>query len=335
MRTSCRRHQGRSWRSQKQHQVVAPLHFFSSTSDDEQPPEDSSTIIQGPSLLTMTGVHRPSPSLFYLPGLRSLPFWTAPESDGKHSSQNRQHRIAFNDSTVTAAVEFVESNFESIRAEYFSSVLGQGIDTDPHNNNVRKPLEPDYDVASKGGEHADDALHSGAWDWHSYILNGEKNERFKERCPKTAAVIDELDREKMLFRTPFSFCFFSTLHGNSSIQAHSGPMNLRLRMHLPLVVPPSDSSSSTDGKEQTNHLARPTTGIKVADQARQWREGKALVLDDSYVHEVWNDNESARVLLLLDLWHPDVRREEREKIEAMFVYAKEKGWIGNKRPNNN
>lgn len=313
---------------QKQQQVVAAqLNFSSSTSNDEQPPEDSSTIIQGPSLLTMTGVHRPSPSLFYLPGLRSLPFWTAPESDG---NQNRQHRIAFNDSTVTAAVEFAESNFESIRAEYFSSVLGQGVGADPHSNNVRKPLEPDYDVASKGGEHADDALHSGNWDWHSYILNGEKNERFKERCPKTAAVIDELDKEGMLFRTPFSFCFFSTLHGNSSIQAHSGPMNLRLRMHLPLVVPSDDSSSSTDGKEQTNHRARPTTGIKVADQARQWREGRALVLDDSYVHEVWNDNESARVLLLLDLWHPDVRREEREKIEAMFVYAKEKGWIGNK-----
>jgi hypothetical protein len=35
-------------------------------------------------------------------------------------------------------------------------------------------------------------------------------------------------------------------------------------MHLPLVVPSDDLLSSTDGKEQTNHRARPTTGIKVA-----------------------------------------------------------------------
>ena len=45
---------------------------------------------------------------------------------------------------------------------------------------------------------------------------------------------------------------------------------------------------------------RPTTGIKIADQTREWHEGSALVLDDSYVHEVWNDAEEPRVLLLLD-----------------------------------
>jgi hypothetical protein len=271
----------------------------------------------------MTGVHRPSPSLFHLPGLRSLPFWTAPES------QNRKHRVAFNDPTVTAAVEYVESNFESIRAEYFASVLGQGNETDLDSGKVLKPLEPDYDVASKGGEHADDALHSGNWDWHSYVLNGNKNERFKERCPKTAEVIDTLDREGLLFGTPFGFCFFSTLHGNSSIQAHSGPMNLRLRMHLPLVVPKKDESASLPGGDnQQNIPSRPTTGIRVADQMREWHEGKAIILDDSYVHEVWNNAHEPRVLLLLDLWHPDVRLEEKQKISTMFSYAREKGWIG-------
>ena len=55
-----------------------------------------------------------------------------------------------------------------------------------------KPLEPDYDVATQGGEHAEDALHSGTWDWHSYILNGVRNEKFKERCPKTAQVVDDV-----------------------------------------------------------------------------------------------------------------------------------------------
>ena len=305
---------------QRQQRVVMASHFFSSSSSDEPLPEDSATIINGPSLLTLTGVHRPNPSIFYLPGLRSLPFWTAPES-GHQSSQNRKHRIAFNDPTVTAAVEFVESNFESIRNEYFSSVLGQGIETASNSNNVRNPLEPDYDVASKGGEHADDALHSGTWDWHSYVLRGVKNERFRERCPKTAEVIDSLDKEGMLFGTPFSFCFFSTLHGNSSIQAHSGPMNLRLRMHLPLIVPKSSSN-------QERNNSKPTTGITVADQMREWNEGKALVLDDSYVHEVWNASKDPRVLLLLDLWHPDVRAEERQKIKRMFSFAEEKGWIG-------
>ena len=46
--------------------------------------------------------------------------------------------------------------------------------------------------ATRGGEHADDALHSGSWDWHSYILNGVRNERFREKCPKTAQVVDDV-----------------------------------------------------------------------------------------------------------------------------------------------
>ena len=71
-------------------------------------------------------------------------------------------------------------------------MLGQGRGTDPHSDSVSKPLEPDYDVSRKDGEHAEDALHRGSWDWHSYILNGVKNDVFKERCPKTAAVVDDV-----------------------------------------------------------------------------------------------------------------------------------------------
>ena len=146
---------------------------FSSESE-QQPPDDSATIIQGPSLLASTGVHRSSPSMFHLPGLRSLPFWTAPGPSVDTSSSQRRHRIAFNDPMITAAVQHVESTYDDIRSEYFNAVLGQGNDTNPRINNISKPLEPDYDVASKGGEHAEDALHSGTWDWHSYDVSAER-----------------------------------------------------------------------------------------------------------------------------------------------------------------
>lgn len=108
-------------------------------------------------------------------------------------------------------------------------------------------------------------------------------------------------------------------------------------MHLPLVVPQSNNSNIPDSGSSSNPANtttqqqshdRPATGIRVADQIREWHEGSALVLDDSYVHEVWNDTEESRVLLLLDLWHPDVRLEERERIMNMFDYARGQGWIG-------
>ena len=51
---------------------------------------------------------------------------------------------------VTAAVQHVESNYDAIRSEYFSAVLGQGRDTNLDDGSALKPLEPDYDVATKG-----------------------------------------------------------------------------------------------------------------------------------------------------------------------------------------
>ena len=163
----------------------------SSPSDSEEPPANSATVLQGPSLLSSTGVHRPSPSLFHLPGLRSLPFWTSPVNTSDEKQHQRRHRIAFNDPLITHAVEHIETNFNDIKAEYFDAVLGQSNVIDP-DKGVAKPLEPDYDTATKGGEHADDALHTGSWDWHSYIQNGVKNEEFKVRCPKTAQVVDDV-----------------------------------------------------------------------------------------------------------------------------------------------
>ena len=46
------------------------------------------------------------------------------------------------------------------------------------------------------------------------------------------------------------------------------------------------------------------------------------MLDDSFEHEVWNDTPHARVLLLVDLWHPDVAAVEREEIRQMFGEAR-------------
>ena len=128
--------------------------------------------------------------------------------------------------------------------------------------------------------------------------------------------------------TPFSFSFFSTLHAQSVIAPHSGPSNLRLRCHLPLIVPkaggtaggkeggsrplpggasssfPSSSSPLVDEYESLEDIqAAVPCGICIGDQVRAWEEGKCLVFDDAYEHSVWNRTEEERVLLLVDFWH--------------------------------
>ena len=206
-------------------------------------------------------------------------------------------------STVTSIVKHLEENYETIRDEYMSAVMGMGRTTDMSSSKpqVSKPLAPDYDMNKKGAEHASDKLHVGHWDWHSYVLNGEVQPKFESACPKTAAIIGELSDHLFYGNTadshnPFGFTFFSTLHGKSYIKPHTGPMNLRLRIHLPLIVP-SDTKPDAFSKHPKTKC-----GLRVGDQIRTWKEGKAVVLDDSYEHEVWNETKDVRVLLLLDIW---------------------------------
>lgn len=318
---------------------------ISSSNQSGNGDETTATIVQGPSLLTNTGRARPSPSLFFLPGLRSIPFWTSPHSRSSPSSSDKNNesgkstvRVAFNDPTLTEIVDHLESHYESVRDEYMSAILGvrnatssssSVVDDDVSNetsSSFRSPLQPDYDVNTKGVEHAGDALHEGQWDWHSYVQGGARSPDFRTHCPVTTRVVDEVGSDRLFFGdddngdNPFGFCFFSTLAGNSRIRPHSGPMNLRLRIHLPLLVP------------ETTTAAKATSdcGLRVGTQSREWVPGKAIVLDDSFEHEVWNDTPNTRVVLLLDVWHPDVAPEERARVRKMFRFAKDKGWLGKK-----
>jgi hypothetical protein len=134
--------------------------------------------------------------------------------------------------------------------------------------------------------------------------------------PETAKILHKLRKEHMLFEgTPFGFCFFSNLHGQSSIEAHTSPMNLRLRIHLPLSVP--DASENEQGE--------PDCAIRVGSMTRTWTQDKAMVLDDSYNHQVWNRTDDTRLLLLVDIWHPDVTLAEKKNIVEMFQEARQQG----------
>lgn len=61
-----------------------------------------------------------------------------------------------------------------------------------------------------------------------------------------------------------------------------------LRYHLRLIVPE----------------ARGICKIRVGNDFRTWEEEKSLVFDDSHEHEVWNDADAYRVVLLVDVVRP-------------------------------
>mmetsp|Transcript_14255 Transcript_14255/g.18684 ORF Transcript_14255/g.18684 Transcript_14255/m.18684 type:complete len:240 (+) Transcript_14255:200-919(+) len=168
-------------------------------------------------------------------------------------------------------------------------------------------LKSDYDPKSH-------SLHQGQWEWHSYLIQGKRQPQFAAACPKTTDVLESIPG--FMVGTPFSFAFFSTLHGSSNIEAHCAPCNLRLRVHFPLIVPPVSESTQ-----------QPECGIRVADEVQQWKEGKAMIFDDAFEHEVWNRTAQERVLLLFDIWHPELIAAERASIEEMFGFARSQGWL--------
>jgi len=95
-------------------------------------------------------------------------------------------------------------------------------------------------------------------------------------------------------------CYFSIMGPRTHVAPHCGFINARVRCHLALVVP--------DG----GHM-------RVGSESRAWVEGKALLFDDSFEHEVWNDSPSGRVVLLFDVWHPDLTAVEKRALAHMMT----------------
>jgi hypothetical protein len=55
----------------------------------------------------------------------------------------------------------------------------------------------------------------------------------------------------------------------------------------------------------------------------QWKSGQVLVFDDSFEHEVRNDSDQCRAVLLLRFWHPDLPEQEREHALEQALQSKE------------
>ena len=96
----------------------------------------------------------------------------------------------------------------------------------------------------------------------------------------------------------------------TSILCRQGPSNHKWRLHLGVVVPDGGVSSIRVGDAAAAQARRP------------WEEGKVLLFDDSYEHEVFHEGgeeASPRVVLIVDLWHPEVSdAAAREQVRRDF-----------------
>jgi hypothetical protein len=180
----------------------------------------------------------------------------------------------------------LEAATPAIRSEV-QALLSEGADFRP------------YVEAEKDRPQRDFHGLQGDPSWTAFYLwkDGGLVEANAERCPRTVEAMRRVPMSAIGSRTPS--VFFSLLRPGAHIPPHHGMLNSRLICHLPLIVPPGG-------------------WLRVGAETRLWREGELLVFDDSIEHEAMNPAAALRVVLIFDIWRPELTEPERRGISAIF-----------------
>ncbi|CAE7602524.1 Asph [Symbiodinium sp. CCMP2592] len=254
--------------------------------------------MQMPQQLSGLQLQRPS---FLFPGLKARPFW--PRED------------------FPKVVNLLEARAPRLSAEVRQLLADGDCSTDSEERSppcrISGRKRPREEAAQRRRarpvtwQPQGEGLHSGVWlkleIWSKGGLASDK------AAPETeAAVSAAMDTGEAMTSAP-GRAALSLLTPEprlgATIMPHCGPTNHRLRLHLPLLLPGG---------------AQRMSGLKVAGETRDWELHRCLVFDDSFEHEIQlpprtppapkSDGEpgeppglaqEARVVLLLDLWHPD------------------------------
>ncbi|XP_042616832.1 aspartyl/asparaginyl beta-hydroxylase-like isoform X4 [Cyprinus carpio] len=135
-------------------------------------------------------------------------------------------------------------------------------------------------------------------DWGQFTLwqQGRKVAASCRYVPKICALLERYPEATSCKRGQIKF---SVMQAGTHVWPHTGPTNCRLRMHLGLVIPSKGCR------------------IRCTNQTREWEEGKVLIFDDSFEHEVWQEAESYRLIFIVDVWHPELTQLQRQTLSPI------------------
>ena len=143
------------------------------------------------------------------------------------------------------------------------------------------------------------ANNKGVPQWQAYFFyrHGRLVENARLECPHTSSILADLPLVDIPGFAP-EVCF-SALTPGTRILPHYGDSNIRTVVHLPLIV-------SGDCK------------LKVGDEIHSWCQGEAVAFDDTFLHEAWNLGTEVRLVLLMDVWHPELTLVECEVLAVLL-----------------
>ncbi len=136
-------------------------------------------------------------------------------------------------------------------------------------------------------------------DWTAIHLleRGRLVEVNARHCPQLMALLAGIPQPEIPGAGPNAM--FSLLAPQTHIPPHTGITNTRLVCHLPLIAPSG-------------------CWFRVGDVRKEWVTGKAWVFDDTIEHEAMNPTDQLRVVLILDIWHPDLDGVDRQGVSAVI-----------------
>ena len=135
------------------------------------------------------------------------------------------------------------------------------------------------------------------WSAYYFWRGGAVVQDHAARCPTVMEALALVPMPIITGRSPMAL--WSLLTPGTHIRPHHGLLNTRLICHLPI-------------------LTHPDCALRVGAETRPWRDGEMLVFDDSIEHEAWNRSDRTRVVLLFEIWQPEIAVEEREALTTLF-----------------
>ena len=117
--------------------------------------------------------------------------------------------------------------------------------------------------------------------WKRFYLKwyGDPLPSALERCPRTVALVEAIPSVRA--------AMFALLPPGGTLMEHRDPFAGSLRYHLGLVTPNSDACR-----------------IVVDGEPYAWRDGEAVMFDETYVHRAANDTQTPRIILFCDVERP-------------------------------
>ena len=199
----------------------------------------------------------------------------------------KQRPVFFDIGRTYPELDEITRNYALVRAE-FDRVLKTRTLPEYHD------LDPGEKVISQ----------TTAKKWSVFMLYilGHKPEVNRALCPETARVLDGVPNLVQ--------AFFSVLEPGKSIPLHEGPFYGYLRYHLALHVPRDNPPC-----------------LIVNSQKHVWKEGEAALFDDSWPHEVVNQSQEQRVVLIVDVlrrmpYLPSLVNRFMTRVIARHTYGK-------------